>query len=63
MRWSGGAAPAAEMIEMNPLTCAARQCPALALDEAAIDAVRACMAELSARWLSLAVGERLALTL
>ncbi|MBQ0960944.1 hypothetical protein KAK06_18455 [Ideonella sp. 4Y11] len=61
--WSGGATPADDMIAMYQLTCAARQCPALALDAAAVDAVRACMADLSARWAGLPVGGQLELSL
>lgn len=59
--WSGGQTPAAEILAMYQVTCAARQCPMLALDEAAVDAVRACMADLSARWAGLPVGGRLEL--
>lgn len=61
--WSGGSTPAAEMLAMYRVTCAARQCPTLALDEAAVDAVRACMAELAARWAQVGVGGTLALAL
>lgn len=61
--WSGGQTPATELLAMYQVTCAARQCPMLALDEAAVDAVRACMADLSARWAGLPVGGQLELSL
>ncbi|MBQ0929415.1 hypothetical protein KAK07_19460 [Ideonella sp. 4Y16] len=61
--WSGGQTPATELLAMYQVTCAARQCPMLALDEAAVDAVRACMTDLSARWAGLPVGGRLELVL
>jgi hypothetical protein len=54
--WSGGQTSAIDMIEMYRVTCLARECPALPLDEAAIQAVRTTIAGLSARWQSVPVG-------
>jgi hypothetical protein len=54
--WSGGASSAAEMIEMYRVTCAARECPALPLDEGAIQAIRSKIASLSISWQSVPIG-------
>ena len=59
--WSGGRSPAADLIDMYRVTCDARACPMLAIDEADIAAVRATIADLSARWEALPVGGRLEL--
>jgi hypothetical protein len=59
--WSGGQSPAADLIEMYRVTCDARACPMLEIDEADIAAVRATIADLSARWEALPVGGRLEL--
>ena len=54
--WSGAKSSAADMIEMYRVTCEARQCPILRLDEAAIHAVRRTISQLSVRWQSVEVG-------
>lgn len=54
--WSGGASPALELIEMYRVTCHARSCPMLDVDETAIEAVRAAIAGLTARWAAVPVG-------
>jgi hypothetical protein len=59
--WSGGAAPAADLIEMYRITCAARACPMLAVDESAIIQVRAAIADLTRRWNAVPVGGSLEL--
>ncbi len=59
--WSGGQSPAADLIDMYRVTCDARSCPMLEIDEADIAAVRTAIAELSARWEALPVGGRLEL--
>jgi len=58
--WSGGAAPASDLIEMYRVTCDARSCPMLDVDEAAIDAVRAVIDDLTAKWAAVPVGGALA---
>lgn len=59
--WSGGNAPASEMLDLYELTCDARACPMLPVDEAAILAVRAAIAQLTARWEAVAIGAALTL--
>jgi hypothetical protein len=54
--WSGGQSPAADLIEMYRVTCQARSCPMLDVDEAAIDHVRAVIAELTGKWSAVPVG-------
>jgi hypothetical protein len=61
--WSGSSSSATDMLEMYRVTCHARACPMLAVDEAAIDAVRTHMKELSEKWDAVAVGQALELTL
>jgi hypothetical protein len=61
--WSGGGSGPAEMLDLYAATCQARECPALPLDAAAIQAVRATISELSTRWAALKVGGSLRLDL
>jgi hypothetical protein len=61
--WSGGRSGIAELVEMYAVTCAARGCPALPLDEASIAAIRATLADLTRRWETTAVGGSLVLSL
>jgi hypothetical protein len=61
--WSGGNSAASEIIEMYHLTCTALQCPALPIDDAAVQAVKAAIADLSRRWQTIAVGGSLQLEL
>jgi hypothetical protein len=61
--WSGGASSAADMIDMYRVTCLARECPALPLDEAAVLAVRSSISNLSSRWQTVFVGGTLHLEL
>ena len=60
-QWSGAKSPATDLIAMYRVTCDARACPMLSVDEAAIDAVRAAIADLSAKWGAVPVGGRLEL--
>ena len=48
--WSGGGAPPGEVIDLYRVTCEARGCPMLPVDAAAIEAIRARIAELTAEW-------------
>jgi hypothetical protein len=59
--WSGGATPAAEMIDLYRVTCAARVCSMLPVDEAAIEAVRRRIAELTQAWAAVPEGGTLVL--
>jgi len=59
--WSGGTAPADEVIDLYRVTCEARACPMLPVDAAAIDAIRARIAALTAEWEQVPVGGTLAL--
>ncbi|MFG6448802.1 hypothetical protein ACG0Z6_11205 [Roseateles sp. BYS180W] len=61
--WSGASASAQDLIAMYHLTCEARGCPPLAVDAAALNAVRAAMAELTQAWDAVPVGGVLALEL
>jgi hypothetical protein len=61
--WSGGCSSAADLIEMYRVTCLARECPALPLDEAAIQAVRSTISDLTSRWQCVPVGGALHLEL
>jgi hypothetical protein len=54
--WSGGKSSPADIIDIYRVTCYARQCPILPLNEAAIQAVRQTIAQLSVHWNSLEVG-------
>lgn len=54
--WSGGVAPAGDVIDMYRVTCEARRCPMLPVDDGAIDAIRARIAELTAEWDAVPVG-------
>ena len=60
--WSGGNAPASDLIEMYRITCHARSCPMLDLDETAISEVRAVIADLTERWAAVPVGGLLELS-
>ena len=56
-----GHAPAAKLIEMYRVTCGARACSMLAINDADVAAGRATIADLSARWEALPVSGRLEL--
>jgi hypothetical protein len=51
------------MIELYRVTCSARGCPMLPVDDAAILAVRAAIARLSEQWQALPIGGSLELSL
>jgi hypothetical protein len=61
--WSGGSSSAAEIIEIYDVTCRARGCPALLIDDSAVLAVRAAIADLTTRWQAVAIGGSLQLEL
>lgn len=61
--WSGGRSSPAEMLELYRVTCEARGCPTLGLEEADILSVRAAIADLTQRWQALPVGGTLRLEL
>jgi hypothetical protein len=54
--WSGGASPASDLIDMYRVTCSARSCPMLDVDEAAILEVREVIADLAEKWKAVPVG-------
>lgn len=62
-QWSGGSSPPAEMIALYRVTCEARLCTMLRIDDDAILAIRAEIRRLSDHWRSLAVGQALTLTM
>lgn len=59
--WSGGRSAPADLIEMYRVTCQARSSPMLDVDETAIAAVRAAIADLTAKWSAVPVGGTLEL--
>lgn len=61
--WSGGNAPACDMLDLYRVTCTARSCPLLPINGTAIEAVRSRIVELSAQWDAIAVGESLRMAL
>ena len=61
--WSGGTTPAAEMIDLYRVTCEARGCPMLPVDQTAIVAVRERIAALTEAWTGVPVGGALELGL
>ena len=61
--WSGGQSSPADVISMYAVTCSARACPALPLDDASILAIRAKIADLTTLWQATAVGGSLELEL
>jgi len=54
--WSGGLAPADALIDLYRVTCAARDCPMLAVDVEAIDAIRAGLEALTREWDAVPIG-------
>ena len=61
--WSGGASTPEAMRDLYRVTCEARACPMLPVSDADLEAIRACMAGLDARWASVPVGGTLELRL
>lgn len=59
--WSGGSTPAREMLDLYEVTCNARSCPMLPVDEDAVLAVRARISQLTEQWAAVAVGGTLEL--
>ncbi|MYM81899.1 hypothetical protein GTP44_07995 [Duganella sp. FT50W] len=54
--WSGGNAPASDLLEMYRVTCNARSCSMLDVDTVAISEVRDVIADLTEKWKAVAVG-------
>lgn len=61
--WSGGKTAAREMLDLYAVTCAARRCSTLPIDEQVIADVRRTIGELTARWDAVPVGGSLELGL
>jgi hypothetical protein len=61
--WSGGTSSADELIEMYRVTCSARSCSMLPIDEDAIVAIRRSLARLATQWDAVPVGKSLELEL
>jgi hypothetical protein len=59
--WAGWSSAPADMLDLYQVTCRARQCEALAVDEQDVEAVRACILALTARWQATGVGQSVAL--
>jgi hypothetical protein len=59
--WSGGTTPPGEMLDLYGVTCAARDCPPLAVTVDDILAIRARIADLDRQWRAVAVGGSLRL--
>ncbi len=59
--WSGGGSTPDAMIDLYRLTCEARLCPALPLDAATIEAIRAEMRTLGEAWSATPIGGTLTL--
>ena len=59
--WSGYQAAAEEMLELYQVTCTARACTPIPVQASDIEAVRAALLALTARWQQLAVGASLTL--
>lgn len=61
--WSGSTSAASDMLDLYRVTCAARECPMLVAGVADVDAIRSCVAELTAQWEALPPGQSLNLTM
>lgn len=61
--WSGGVSSAADLVDMYRVTCHAIVCPALPVDEPAIQAVRSTISDLTLRWQAVPVGGTMQLEL
>jgi hypothetical protein len=61
--WSGGSNDAAAMLDLYRVTCNARACPMLDVEPGDVEAIRTRMAELTAQWNTLAIGQSLSLCL
>ena len=61
--WSGGQSTASDLLEMYAVTCSARGCPALDVDEESVTAIRRTISDLTHRWESTPVGGSLELSL
>jgi hypothetical protein len=59
--WSGGTSSIAEMIDMYQVTCLARGCPPISIDEEIILTIRSRIASLNAQWQGTPAGQSLEL--
>jgi hypothetical protein len=59
--WSGATTTPTDLIELYVVACEARACPALPIGAADVEAVRSAIADLTARWATVAVGGQLEL--
>lgn len=60
--WSGGTAAAADLIDLYRVTCDARGCAMLAIDDATIVAIRDRLAALTRDWNTVPIGGTLTLS-
>lgn len=60
--WSGGTTPPDAMLDLYRVTCDARSCPPLPVDAVTIAAIRERIADLTAQWDAVAVGDSLTLS-
>ena len=60
--WSGGNSAPADILSLYGVTCEARGCPALPIDEVTVLAVRESIARLSAAWAEVPIGGSLELS-
>jgi hypothetical protein len=61
--WSGGTSTATDIIDMYRVTCLARECAPLLLDEESVCSIRNALEDLSKRWQAVPVGGSLQLAL
>ena len=61
--WSGATAGPDELIDLYRVTCAARGCPPLGIDAAAVDAIRERLDALTSAWDAVPIGGSLRLTM
>lgn len=59
--WAGWSSAPVDMLDLYQVTCRARQCEALAVDEQDVEAVRERILALTERWQATGVGQSVAL--
>ena len=59
--WSGGSSSVDEIIAMYQVTCHARGCPTISIDEEIIKTIRSRIAALDKQWLATPIGQSLTL--
>ena len=60
--WAGWSGAPADLLDLYQVTCAARECPALAVAAADIESIRGAVLELTAQWQATAPRQALVLT-